>query len=69
MLSDAERLGDVDLAIELEPKMADEAAFRKLCDARRKLACGVENASGQLWTGRTGRAWKFFTCSEPARAP
>jgi predicted nucleotidyltransferase len=38
MLSDAERLGDVDIAIELEPKMADEAAFRKLCDARRKLA-------------------------------
>jgi predicted nucleotidyltransferase len=38
MLSDAERLGDVDIAIELEAKMADEAVFNKLCDARRKLA-------------------------------
>lgn len=38
MLSDAERLGDVDIAIELEAKIAEEEAFRRLCDARRKLA-------------------------------
>jgi hypothetical protein len=30
--------GDVDIAIELEAKMADETVFNKLCDARRKLA-------------------------------
>ncbi len=38
MLSGAERLGDVDIAIELEPRVADNTEFRKWCDARRKLA-------------------------------
>jgi predicted nucleotidyltransferase len=38
MLSDVERLGDVDIAIELEAKIADETVFNKFCDARRKLA-------------------------------
>jgi predicted nucleotidyltransferase len=38
MLSDAERLGDVDIAIELESRVDDEAEFRKRCDGRRKLA-------------------------------
>ena len=38
MLSDAERLGDVDIAIELEPKVTDEVKFRERCDARRQLA-------------------------------
>lgn len=38
MLSKTERLGDVDIAIELATKIADEAEFRIRCDARRKLA-------------------------------
>jgi predicted nucleotidyltransferase len=38
MLSAAERLGDVDIAIELEPKMTADAEFRSCCEARRKLA-------------------------------
>lgn len=38
MLSAAERLGDVDIAIELEPKMIEDADFRNRCDVRRKLA-------------------------------
>jgi predicted nucleotidyltransferase len=38
MLSAAERLGDVDIAIELEPKITDDAEFRSWCEARRKLA-------------------------------
>ena len=35
MLTEAERLGDVDIAIELLPKVAEEAEFRKWCDRRR----------------------------------
>ncbi len=38
MLTDTERLGDVDIAIELEAKVTEEAGFRKWCDARRTLA-------------------------------
>jgi hypothetical protein len=38
MLSEAERLGDVDIAIELLPKVAEEAEFRKCCDRRRYAA-------------------------------
>jgi hypothetical protein len=38
MLSEAERLGDVDIAIELVPKVAEEAELRKWCDRRRHLA-------------------------------
>jgi hypothetical protein len=38
MLSEAERLGDVDIAIELLPKVAEEAEFRKWCDRRRYAA-------------------------------
>jgi hypothetical protein len=38
MLSEAERLGDVDIAIELLPKVAEEAEFRKWCDGRRYAA-------------------------------
>lgn len=37
MLSDAERLGDVDIAIELEARVSDEQRFHKRCDERRKL--------------------------------
>jgi hypothetical protein len=35
MLSEAERLGDVVIAIELLPKVPEEAEFRKCCDRRR----------------------------------
>jgi hypothetical protein len=38
MLSDIERLGDVDIAIGLQSKVAGEAEFRKWCDRRRKAA-------------------------------
>jgi hypothetical protein len=38
MLSEAERLGDVDIAIELLPKVSEEAEFRKWCDRRRYAA-------------------------------
>jgi hypothetical protein len=38
MLSEAERLGDVDIAIELLPKVAEQAEFRKWCDRCRYAA-------------------------------
>ena len=38
MLSAAERLGDVDIAIELRSKVAEEAGFRQWCDRRRYAA-------------------------------
>jgi hypothetical protein len=38
MLSEVDRLGDVDIAIELLPKLAEEAEFRKWCDRRRYAA-------------------------------
>lgn len=38
MLSSVERLGDVDIAIELEPKVTEEAEFRSWCDTRRLFA-------------------------------
>jgi hypothetical protein len=38
MLSEAERLADVDIAIELLPKIAEEGEFRKCCDRRRYTA-------------------------------
>ena len=38
MLTDIDRLGDVDVAIRLEPKLSDEHAQEELCKARRKFA-------------------------------
>jgi predicted nucleotidyltransferase len=38
MLSEVERLGDVDIAIELLPRVAEEAEFRKWFDRRRDAA-------------------------------
>ena len=38
MLSSMERLGDVDVAIELQPKVTEKTQFRQLCDARRHTA-------------------------------
>jgi hypothetical protein len=38
MLSCVERLGDVDVAIDLRPRISDTAKFRQQCDRRRHLA-------------------------------
>ena len=38
MLTDTERLGDVDVAIRLEPKVCDESAQEQWCAARRRAA-------------------------------
>jgi hypothetical protein len=46
-LSEAERLGDVDIAIELLPKVAEEAEFRKWCDRCRYAARKQGSASGR----------------------
>lgn len=38
MLTDADRLGDVDIAIELEAKVSGDVEFRSWCEERRRLA-------------------------------
>jgi hypothetical protein len=38
MLSGVDRLGDVDVAIDLRPSISDSAGFRQQCDLRRYLA-------------------------------
>jgi predicted nucleotidyltransferase len=38
MLSSVEHLGDVDIAIEFEPKITEDPEFRSRCEARRLLA-------------------------------
>jgi hypothetical protein len=38
MLSDVERLGDVDDAIDLQPKVTEETSFQEWCMARRRVA-------------------------------
>ena len=38
MLSCVDRLGDVDVAIDLRPRISDSAKFRQQCDRRRHLA-------------------------------
>ena len=38
ILSCADRLGDVDVAIDLRPRISDSARFRQQCDRRRILA-------------------------------
>lgn len=38
MLSSADRLGDVDVAIDLQPRISDPVQRRQLCDRRRRLA-------------------------------
>jgi hypothetical protein len=38
MLSRMDRLGDVDVAIDLRPRISDSAKFRQQCDRRRHLA-------------------------------
>lgn len=53
MLSDAARLGDVDLAIELQAKVAEAREFRAWCDTRRYAAqeqgrCNFEEPCGSI---------------------
>jgi hypothetical protein len=38
MLSCVDRLGDVDVAIDLRPRISDSAKFKQQCDRRRRLA-------------------------------
>jgi hypothetical protein len=38
MLSAVDRLGDVDIAIELQPKIADKAVFQRMCVVRQRAA-------------------------------
>jgi hypothetical protein len=38
MLSCLDRLGDVDVAVDLRPRISDSARFRQQCDRRRQLA-------------------------------
>jgi hypothetical protein len=38
MLSSMERLGDVDVAIDLQPKVTEDTQFQQRCDARRHAA-------------------------------
>jgi hypothetical protein len=51
MLAEVERLGDVDIAIELEAKIAGQAEFRSWCEARRQAAAerGVSIGSMVDW--------------------
>ena len=60
MLSEAERLGDVDIAIELLPKVAEQAEFHKWCDRRRYAAReSRERASDPVLTGSSGPRRRF----------
>ena len=49
--AEVERLGDVDIAIELEAKIAGQAEFRSWCEARRQAAAerGVSIGSMVDW--------------------
>jgi predicted nucleotidyltransferase len=38
MLSSADRLGDVDVAVDLQPSISEPRKFKQLCDHRRSLA-------------------------------
>jgi len=67
MLSAAERLGDVDIAIELQAKVTEETAFRKWCDERRHIALeqGIHFSSTFEWV--VWPSTKSLFCSK--RAP
>lgn len=47
MLTDVDRLGDVDVAIRLEPRLSEETAQEQLCMARRRIA----DAKGRTFHG------------------
>ncbi len=55
MLTDTERLGDVDVAIRLEPKVSDESAQEQWCAARRRAPKPKEGTFAVLLTGPCGR--------------
>jgi predicted nucleotidyltransferase len=61
MLTDMDRLGDVDLAIELQPTALDDRVFQDQCQSRRRLAL-EERDLGLRSTGQYGRPWRSF-CS------
>lgn len=67
MLSDAERLGDVDIAIELSPKVDEEAEFRQWCDRRRHVAQEAGDFSARPSIGSSGPRRRFSMCC--VRAP
>jgi hypothetical protein len=54
MLSCVDRLGDVDVAIDLRPRISDSAKFRQQCDRRRQLAEEREEHSPLYLNGRHG---------------
>jgi hypothetical protein len=60
ILSDAERLGDVDVAIELLSKVAEEAELRKWCDRRRHVAREQGESFSSTWTGSSGAGRRVF---------
>ena len=54
MLSNADRLGDVDVAIDLRRRILDSAKFRQQCDRRRQLA---EEQGRAFWTSVDWATW------------
>jgi len=52
MLSCADRLGDVDVAIDLKPRISDPIRRRQLCDRRRRFA----QEQGRAFASTTSRA-------------
>jgi len=54
MLSNADRLGDVDVAIDLQRRILDSAKFRQQCDRRRQLA---EEEGRAFWTSVDWATW------------
>ena len=65
-LSEAERLGDVDIAVELLPKVAEEAEFRKWCDRCRYAAREQVSASAWsvlIWRMQNGHPFIYYGSS------
>lgn len=58
MLSCVDRLGDVDVAIDLRPRISDTTQFRQLCDHRRHLA----REQGRTFT--TATSWALWPRNE-----
>lgn len=58
MLTDTERLGDVDVAIQLEPKVSEDSSHERWCTARRRAA----EAKGRNFHGVLG--WAMWPTQE-----
>jgi hypothetical protein len=58
MLSCVDRLGDVDVAIDLQPRISDTTQLRQLCDHRRHLA----REQGRTFT--TATSWALWPRNE-----